>query len=113
MPRIIEEQIDTLNFRGAVDADGHILEAADLWETYCDPKYRSTAIRLKVDDQGMDYLEICGKPSRVSRGGAFASVGSMGQVTREKGEVNRCTNIMVMSFYSEQWMPSNGCNASI
>ena len=88
MPRIIEEQIDTLNFRGAVDADGHILEAADLWETYCDPKYRSTAIRLKVDDQDMDYLEICGKPSRVNRGGAFSSVGSMGQVTREKGEVN-------------------------
>ncbi len=90
MSRIIEEQIDTLNFRGAVDADGHILEAPDLWETYCDPKYRSTAIRLKVDDQGMDYMEICGKPSRVNRGGAFASVGSMGQVTREKGEVNRC-----------------------
>ena len=90
MPRIIEEQIDKLNFRGAVDADGHILEAADLWETYCDPKYRSTAIRLKVDDQGMDYLEICGKPSRVSQGGTFAGVGSMGQVTREKGEVNRC-----------------------
>ncbi len=89
MPRIIEEQIDTLNFRGAVDADGHILEAADLWETYCDPRYRSTAIRLKVDDQGMDYLEICGKPSRVSRGGTFAGVGSMGQVTREKGEVDR------------------------
>ena len=88
MPRIIEEQIDTLNFRGAVDADGHILEAADLWETYCDPKYRSTAIRLKVDDQGMDYLEICGKPSRVSRGGTFAGVGSMGQVTREEGKVN-------------------------
>ena len=89
MPRIIEEQIDTLNFQGAVDADGHILEAADLWETYCDPKYRATAIRLKVDDQGMDYLEICGKPSRVSRGGTFAGVGSMGQVTREKGEVDR------------------------
>jgi len=89
MPRIIEEQIDTLNFQGAVDADGHILEAADLWETYCDPKYRSTAIRLKVDDQGMDYLEICGKPSRVSRGGTFSNVGSMGQVTREKGEVDR------------------------
>ena len=89
MPRIIEEQIDTLNFQGAVDADGHILEASDLWETYCDPKYRATAIRLKVDAQGMDYLEICGKPSRVSRGGTFAGVGSMGQVTREKGEVDR------------------------
>jgi predicted TIM-barrel fold metal-dependent hydrolase len=88
MPRIIEEHIDKLTFNGAVDADGHILEAADLWEKYCEPKYRSTAVRLQVDDQGMDYLEICGRPSRVSRRGVFAGIGSMGQVTREKGQFN-------------------------
>ena len=86
MPRIIEENIDKLKFKGAVDADGHILEAADLWETHCESKYRSTAVRIKVDDQGLDYLEICGKPSRVSRKGVFSGIGSMGQVTREKGE---------------------------
>lgn len=88
MARIIEEHIDKLKFNGAVDADGHILEAADLWEKYCEPKYRSTAVRLQVDDRGMDYLEICGQPSRVSRGGVFAGIGSMGQVTREKGQFN-------------------------
>ena len=69
MSRLIEEKIDKLKFKGAVDADGHILEAADLWETYCEPKYRSTAVRMKVDNEGYDYIEICGKPSRVSRGG--------------------------------------------
>jgi predicted TIM-barrel fold metal-dependent hydrolase len=89
MARIIEEKIDKLKFTGAVDADGHILEAADLWEKYCEPKYRATAIRMKVDDQGLDYLEIGGQPSRVNRGGSFTGVGLMGQVTREQGEVNR------------------------
>ena len=88
MSRIIEEKIDKLKFTGGVDADGHILEAADLWEKYCDPKYRATAVRMKVDDQGFDYLEIGGHPSRVNRGGTFAGLGSMGQVTREKGEFN-------------------------
>ena len=86
MPRIIAEKIDTLKFNGAVDADGHILEAADLWETNCESKYRSNAVRIKIDDSGMDYLEICGKASRVSRKGVFSGIGSMGQVTREKGD---------------------------
>ena len=89
MSRIIEEKIDKLKFNGAVDADGHILEADDLWEKYCEPKYRATAVRMKVDDQGLGYLEIGGRPSRVSRGGTFAGLGSMGQVTREKGEFDR------------------------
>ena len=89
MSRILEEKIHKLQFKGGVDADGHILEAADLWEKYCEPKYRPTAVRLKVDDEGYDYMEICGQPSRVSRGGTFSGVGLMGQVSREKGEFNR------------------------
>jgi len=88
MSRIIEEKIDKLKFTGAVDADGHILEAGDLWEKHCEPKYRATAVRMKVDDQGLDYLEIGGRPSRVSRGGTFSGAGLMGQVTRESGEFN-------------------------
>ena len=28
-----------------IDADGHILEPPDLWETYLEPKYRDRAIR--------------------------------------------------------------------
>jgi hypothetical protein len=30
---------------GAVDADGHILEPPDLWETYIDPQFRDRALR--------------------------------------------------------------------
>ena len=33
-------------FAGAVDADGHILEPPDLWETYLDPSFRDRALRI-------------------------------------------------------------------
>lgn len=91
MSRIIEEKINKLKFTGGVDADGHIMEAQDLWEKYCDPKYRATAVRMKVDEQGFDYLEIGGRPSRINRGGAFTGLGSMGQVSRDstEGETER------------------------
>ena len=41
-----------LAFDGAVDADGHILEPPDLWETYIDPKYRDRALRFVLDEHG-------------------------------------------------------------
>ena len=84
-----EEKIHKLKYRGAVDADGHILEAADCWENYCEAKYKPTAIRVKTDEDGYQYFEIEGKPSRVSRRGQpFSSIGAMGAVTREKGSID-------------------------
>jgi hypothetical protein len=41
---------------GAVDADGHILEPPDLWETYIDPKFRDRALRIRVDEDGLEEL---------------------------------------------------------
>jgi hypothetical protein len=51
-----------LSFPGAVDADGHILEPADLWETYLEPRYRDRALRIVLDDDGLEQLEIGGQP---------------------------------------------------
>ena len=82
----VEEHIHKLKYPGAVDADGHILESAKCWEEYCEPKYRTNAVRMKQDKDGLEYLEINGVPSRVNRGGNFGSVAQMGQVTREKGD---------------------------
>jgi predicted TIM-barrel fold metal-dependent hydrolase len=62
---------------GAVDADGHILEAPDLWERYLEPRYRDRAVRIRVDDRGLEYLEINGKPSKMMRNGAPAALGEM------------------------------------
>ncbi|CAN0418934.1 unnamed protein product, partial [Phaeothamnion confervicola] len=55
-------KVDT---RGAIDADGHILEPPDLWEKYLEPQYRSRAIRIRTNDAGLEYLEYDGKPSRL------------------------------------------------
>jgi predicted TIM-barrel fold metal-dependent hydrolase len=67
-----------LSFEGAVDADGHILEPPDLWETYLEPKYRDRALRIVVDDNGLEALEIGGEPSKLSRKGSVSVLGAMG-----------------------------------
>ena len=72
-----------LGFEGAVDADGHILEPPDLWETYLEPKYRDRALRLRLDENGLEELEIGGERSKLSRGGFPSTLGAMGDVRIE------------------------------
>jgi predicted TIM-barrel fold metal-dependent hydrolase len=67
-----------LSFDGAVDADGHILEPPDLWETYLEPKYRDRALRFVRDENGLEELEIGGDRSRMSRRGFPSTLGAMG-----------------------------------
>src|SRR5262245_43744292 len=63
-----------LAYPGAIDADGHILESAELWE-----RYRDRALRLRTDEHGLEYLEIAGAPSKVVRGGMLGMLGGMGR----------------------------------
>ena len=35
-----------INHPGVIDADGHVLEPPDLWETYLEDKYRGRALRI-------------------------------------------------------------------
>jgi len=65
--------------RGAVDADGHVLEDAGLWDHYIEGKYRDRALRMKRDENGLEYLEIGGRPSKRTRRGYPATLGRMGQ----------------------------------
>ena len=67
-----------LGFEGAVDADGHILEPPDLWETYLEPRYRDRALRVRLDENGLEELEIGGERSKLSRGGFPSTLGAMG-----------------------------------
>jgi hypothetical protein len=67
-----------LSFDGAVDADGHILEPPDLWETHLEAKYRDRALRLVPDEHGLEELEIGGERSRMSRRGFPSTLGAMG-----------------------------------
>ena len=66
-------------YSGTTDADGHILEPADLWETYLEDRYRERALRIRVDDEGYEYLEIDGQPSKRSRKGSLGLLGAMGE----------------------------------
>jgi predicted TIM-barrel fold metal-dependent hydrolase len=67
-----------LRFTGAVDADGHILEPPDLWETYLEPQYRDRALRFELDENGLEELWIGGERSLMSRRGFPSTLGAMG-----------------------------------
>ena len=69
---------ERLSYEGAVDADGHILEPADLWERYIDPKFRDRALRIVLDEDGLEELEIGGRRSRMSVRGFPSTLGAMG-----------------------------------
>lgn len=64
---------------GTIDADGHVLEPPDLWENYLEARYVERALRLKVDDDGWEYLEIDGRPSARTNKGYPGTLGAMGE----------------------------------
>jgi predicted TIM-barrel fold metal-dependent hydrolase len=64
--------------RGAIDADGHILEPPDLWERYLETRYRARAIRIRTNDAGLEYLEYDGRPSCLMPAGFPGLLGGMG-----------------------------------
>jgi len=68
--------MDALNRSPIVDADGHVLEPADLWTSYIDPKFRDRAIRIDVDDDGLENLMIDNKSFESLRG----MLGSIGGI---------------------------------
>jgi predicted TIM-barrel fold metal-dependent hydrolase len=66
-------------YAGTIDADGHVLEPATLWEEYLEPRHRARALRIRVDDDGLEYLEIDGKPSQRTNRGSLGLLGAMGE----------------------------------
>ncbi|MCZ6855703.1 MAG: amidohydrolase family protein [Gammaproteobacteria bacterium] len=94
-------QIKRFPYDRTVDADGHILEPADLWENYLEKKYLDRALRIKVDDEGLEYLEINGQPSKRTAKGSLAIMGAMGEENLRPSPDRR---------YSDS-MPFGACNA--
>ncbi len=72
-----------------VDADGHILEPATLWEEYLEERYRSRAMRIGVADDGLEYLEIDGTPSRRTTKGSLGTMGAMGEENLQRSPDSR------------------------
>jgi hypothetical protein len=52
-----------------IDCDGHILE----------PRCRSRALRIRVGDDGCEYLEIDGRRATLPRPGQLGTLGGMGK----------------------------------
>jgi len=67
-----------------IDADGHILEPPDLWEKYLEPRYRDRALRIRVGDDGFEFLEIDGKRAELTSPALLNSLGGMKKL-REMG----------------------------
>ena len=61
-----------------VDADGHVLEPPDVWERYLDPRERAGAIRVRRGSDGRDFLEIQGRPARLTTPEMLGGFGGMG-----------------------------------
>ena len=62
-----------------IDADGHLLEPANLWEDYLEAEFKHRALRVKRDDDGLEYLEIDNKPSIRTSKGSLGLMGAMGE----------------------------------
>lgn len=63
-------------YSGTIDADGHVLEPAWLWEEYLEAAHRPRAIRIRVDPDGLEYLELAGRPSERTARGALGMLGA-------------------------------------
>ena len=51
---LIPYEIKRFSRAGAIDADGHVAEPSDLWEKYLEDKYKSRALRIRIDGDGLD-----------------------------------------------------------
>lgn len=79
--------LERFEFNGAVDADGHIVEPPDLWSRYLEPAYRDRALTIRKGDDGLEYMEIDGRPSKLIRNGmpqALAGMDRLGGISYER-----------------------------
>jgi predicted TIM-barrel fold metal-dependent hydrolase len=66
-----------------VDADGHVLEPADVWVRHLDPAWRPRAIRVVRADDGRDVLLVDGRPARLTTSEMLGGFGGMGRSLEE------------------------------
>jgi predicted TIM-barrel fold metal-dependent hydrolase len=76
-------------YAGTIDADGHVLEPAWLWEQYLEERYRPRAMRVRTDEDGYEYLEHAGRASPRARRGALSLLGAMGEEAPKLGPDRR------------------------
>ena len=72
-----------------VDADGHVMEPADLWLRYIDPAFRDRAIRIDRDENDYEVLLIDNRPLELVRGhmGVLGGIGMDPVALQENGKL--------------------------
>lgn len=72
-----------------VDADGHVMEPADMWLRYIDPAFRDRAIRIDRDDNDYEVLLIDNRPLELVRGhmGVLGGIGMDPVALLENGKL--------------------------
>jgi predicted TIM-barrel fold metal-dependent hydrolase len=102
----------TMPSAGIVDADGHVLEPATLWEDYLEAEFRARAIRVRTNSEGLEYLEIDGAPFTRLRAGSLSLLGAMGDETARPGPDRRYTETMPFGagdpVQRVQWLDRHG-----
>ena len=76
-------------YDGTIDADGHVLEPEWLWREYLEERYRDRALSIKTDAEGLEYLEIGGRPSERTTKGILGLLGAMGDLEVKRGPDRR------------------------
>lgn len=62
-----------------VDVDGHILEPANLWLDYIEPRYADRAMRVDTDLAGLECWSVDGKPIPFFSSGTASDAASIGK----------------------------------
>jgi predicted TIM-barrel fold metal-dependent hydrolase len=79
---------------GLVDGDGHVLEPATLWDDYLEARFRPRGLRVRVNDAGLEYIEVDGTPFERLSPGALSMLGTMGQLDATPGPDRRYMDSM-------------------
>jgi predicted TIM-barrel fold metal-dependent hydrolase len=102
---------------GVIDADGHVLEPADLWEHYLGPGERDRGVHLRVNANGLEYLEIDGAPLSLLSPGALGMLGAMGDDGAAMGPDRRYMEVMPPGACDPKarvaWLDDNGLDAAV
>src|SRR3984893_5201371 len=102
---------------GIIDADGHVLEPADLWDDYLEAAYRDRGIRLRMNDDGLEYLEIDGAPMSLLSPGALGMLGAMGDDDATMGADRRYMDVMPQGACDPKdrlaWLDAHGLDAVV
>ena len=98
-----------LSFDGAVDADGHILEPPDLWETYLEPAVpRPGAAASCATRTASRSSRSAGSRSMMSRSGFPSTLGAMGDPDLAGDAARPRAHVPRARRRSAAWTPTSG-----